>query len=51
VPWLVDELGRRLVEVAPRCRVQPLTAEPAIGAVTLALAESRGEANLPVYLR
>ena len=50
VPWLVGELGRRLVEVAPRCHVRPLTSEPAMGAVTLALAESRGEASLPVYV-
>src|SRR4029077_3083100 len=25
VPWLADELGRRLLEVAPRARVQLLT--------------------------
>ena len=26
VPWLADELSRRLVEVAPRCEVRPLDA-------------------------
>src|SRR5262245_780280 len=36
VPWLVDELTRRLVEVAPRSRVQHLLEEPARGAVWLA---------------
>jgi N-acetylglucosamine kinase len=50
VPWLVDELGRRLLEVAPRCQVQSLAAEPAVGAVSLALAEARGGAAIPAYL-
>jgi N-acetylglucosamine kinase-like BadF-type ATPase len=50
VPWLVAELGRRLLEVAPRCQVQPLTDEPAIGAVSLATAEARGGAAIPAYL-
>jgi N-acetylglucosamine kinase-like BadF-type ATPase len=50
VPWLVDELGRRLLEVAPRCHVQPLAEEPAVGAVSLALAEARGGAAIPAYL-
>jgi N-acetylglucosamine kinase-like BadF-type ATPase len=50
VPWLVDELGRRLLEVAPRGRVEPLAEEPAVGAVSLALAEARGGAAIPAYL-
>jgi len=50
VPWLVDELGRRLLEVAPRCHVRPLTEEPAVGAVSLAMAEARGGAVIPAYL-
>jgi len=50
VPWLVDELGRRLLEVAPRCHVQSLAEEPAVGAVSLALAEARGGAAIPAYL-
>jgi N-acetylglucosamine kinase-like BadF-type ATPase len=49
VPWLADELPRRLVEVAPRCQVQLLDEEPAVGAVWLALAEARGGAQLPQY--
>jgi N-acetylglucosamine kinase-like BadF-type ATPase len=51
VPWLVEELARRLIEVAPRCQVRPLSEEPAMGAVSLALDEARGGATLPVYLR
>ncbi len=49
VPWLVDELPRRLVEVAPRAHVQLLDEEPAVGAVWLALAEARGGARVPHY--
>jgi N-acetylglucosamine kinase-like BadF-type ATPase len=49
VPWLADELPRRLVEVAPRSQVQILQVEPAVGAVWLALAEARGEARVPRY--
>ena len=40
---------RRLVEVAPRCSVEILNEEPAVGAVWLALAEARGGANVPRY--
>jgi len=49
VPWLVDELPRRLGEVAPRAQVQTLDEEPAVGAVWLALAETRGGARIPRY--
>jgi len=49
VPWLADELPRRLVEVAPRSQVQILEQEPAVGAVWLALAEARGGARVPRY--
>jgi len=42
VPWLADELPRRLVEVAPRSQTEILTKEPAVGAVWLALSEARG---------
>ena len=49
VPWLASELERRLREVAPRSRVQPLGHEPAVGAVWLALAEARGKARVPRY--
>jgi N-acetylglucosamine kinase-like BadF-type ATPase len=47
VPWLAEELSRRLIEVAPRSRVQVLHEEPALGAVWLALAEARGGARVP----
>jgi len=49
VPWLAEELPRRLVEVAPRSQTEVLTAEPALGAVWLALAEARGVAHVPRY--
>jgi N-acetylglucosamine kinase-like BadF-type ATPase len=49
VPWLIEDLRRRLVEVAPRSTVQPLLEEPAVGAVSLALAEARGGAVIPAY--
>jgi len=49
VPWLADELTRRLVEVAPRSQVQILQDEPAVGAVWLAIAEARGGARVPRY--
>jgi N-acetylglucosamine kinase-like BadF-type ATPase len=49
VPWLADELSRRLVEVAPRCVVQILNEEPAVGAVWLALSEAKGGAHIPRY--
>ncbi len=50
VPWLADELGRRLAAVAPSAPVRRLTVEPAVGAVRLALAEARGGARIPAYL-
>ncbi len=49
VPWLAEELPRRLVEVAPRAQTQVLDEEPAVGAVWLALAEARGGARVPQY--
>jgi N-acetylglucosamine kinase-like BadF-type ATPase len=49
VSWLAEELPRRLVEVAPRSETEILTAEPALGAVWLALAEARGTALVPRY--
>ncbi len=47
VPWLNDELTRRLPVVAPRSTVRLLDREPASGAVRLALQEARGEASVP----
>jgi hypothetical protein len=49
VPWLAEELPRRLVEIAPRAQAQLLLEEPAVGAVWLALAEARGGARVPQY--
>ena len=49
VPWLAEELPRRLVEVAPRAQTRMLLEEPAVGAVWLALAEARGGARVPHY--
>lgn len=49
VPWLAQELPRRLSEVAPRGQVRILDREPAAGAVWLALAEARGGAHVPRY--
>ena len=50
VPWLVTALSPKLGEVAPRCRIQELTEEPAVGAVSLALAAARGDVRIPKYL-
>jgi N-acetylglucosamine kinase-like BadF-type ATPase len=49
VPWLEQELSRRLPAAAPRSLVTRLEREPAQGAVTLALQEARGGARIPVY--
>jgi N-acetylglucosamine kinase-like BadF-type ATPase len=50
VPWLADELRRRLPSIAPHAQVERLQVEPALGAVQLALAEARGGLRLPVYV-
>jgi hypothetical protein len=39
-----------MAEVAPRATVGPLTHEPAIGAVRLAIAEARGGVRVPPYI-
>jgi N-acetylglucosamine kinase-like BadF-type ATPase len=49
VPWLNDELSRRLPIVARHSRVELLGREPATGAVWLALQEARGGAAVPQY--
>ena len=49
VPWLRDEVTRRLPTVAPRSRTILLEVEPALGAVRLALAEIHGGARIPIY--
>jgi N-acetylglucosamine kinase-like BadF-type ATPase len=50
IPWLAAEVAGRLREVAPRHTASLLTAEPAVGAVTLALAEAAGGVRVPAYL-
>jgi N-acetylglucosamine kinase-like BadF-type ATPase len=49
VPWLTEDLGRRLTAMAPRCDVHVLEREPAVGAVSLAIAEAQGHLILPHY--
>jgi N-acetylglucosamine kinase-like BadF-type ATPase len=49
VPWLAEELARRLPGAAPQSTTKLLDREPAEGAVTLALQEARGGARIPVY--
>jgi N-acetylglucosamine kinase-like BadF-type ATPase len=49
VPWLHEELSRRLPVVAPGSIVELLDREPATGAVRLALQEARGGAKVPSY--
>jgi N-acetylglucosamine kinase-like BadF-type ATPase len=50
IPWLTHDLTARLSEVAPRAEVRVLTAEPAVGAVRLAIAAARGDARVPSYV-
>jgi N-acetylglucosamine kinase-like BadF-type ATPase len=49
VPWLKDELSRRLPVTAPGSSVRLLEGEPASGAVRLALQELSGHAAIPHY--
>jgi len=49
VPWLQQELERRLPVASPGSRVRMLDREPANGAVALALQEARGRAVIPAY--
>jgi glucosamine kinase len=49
VPWLREEVTRRLPTVAPLGHTVVLEAEPALGAVRLALAELAGGAAIPKY--
>ena len=49
VPWLYEELERRLLLASPASRIIRLDVEPAIGAVRLALLEARGEGRVPEY--
>jgi hypothetical protein len=49
VPWLEEELARRLPLASLRSRTILLSIEPAVGAVRLALAEARGGYSVPAY--
>ena len=49
VPWLEDELTRRLPMASPHATTVQLNEEPASGAVRLAIAEARGGYRLPAY--
>ena len=51
VPWLKDELQRRLPVASPRSVARLLEVEPAVGAVALALQEASGGARIPHYKR
>jgi N-acetylglucosamine kinase-like BadF-type ATPase len=48
--WLAGEIARRMAEVAPRSAVLPLTHEPAVGAVRLAVAAATGRVRIPPYV-
>ena len=50
VPWLEEELSRRLPLASPHSRTLRLDVEPACGAVRLALAEARGGYTIPAYI-
>ena len=50
IPWLVEDVTRRLAEVAPRTTVRRLDVEPARGAVHLALKELQGAVRVPPYI-
>ena len=49
VPWLEEELSRRLPLASPRSRTIVLDVEPALGAVRLAIADARGAYTVPAY--
>lgn len=49
VPWLREELERRLPISFPNATARLLDREPAAGAVSFALQEARGGARIPVY--
>lgn len=48
--WLAAEVTRRMAEVAPRSEVLPLTTEPVLGAIRLAIAEAAGQVRVPPYV-
>ena len=50
IPPLAQEVSLRIAEIAPRTDVRPLEAEPAAGAVFLALRLARGQVAVPSYV-
>ncbi len=50
LPSLARDVTTRLSEVAPRSAVRILDVEPAVGAVRLALAATRGSMTIPPYV-
>lgn len=50
LPSLVTKVSAHVAEIAPRSDVRRLEAEPATGAVTLALAAARGPVAVPSYI-
>jgi N-acetylglucosamine kinase-like BadF-type ATPase len=49
VPWLRDELSRRLPVAVPKSTARLLDREPAAGAVSFAIQEAKGGARIPRY--
>ena len=49
VPWLRDEMQRRLPLAVPGSTARLLDREPAAGAVSFAIQEARGGARIPRY--
>jgi N-acetylglucosamine kinase-like BadF-type ATPase len=50
LPSLIDKVAEHVAEIAPRSDVRRLDAEPALGAVTLALSAARGPVAIPAYI-
>jgi N-acetylglucosamine kinase-like BadF-type ATPase len=50
IPSLVAGVSARMTEVAPRSSIRPLTVEPAVGAVALAIGAARGRVAVPSYV-
>jgi N-acetylglucosamine kinase-like BadF-type ATPase len=50
LPSLIGKVAAHVAEIAPRSDVRRLEAEPALGAVTLALSAARGPVSLPTYV-
>jgi N-acetylglucosamine kinase-like BadF-type ATPase len=50
LPSLIGKVADHVAEIAPRSDVRQLEAEPALGAVTLALTAARGPVAIPAYI-